>query len=364
MSDAISDEVQLAADLDRLKTAFPKTRDLYREACALLFFRYGITPTANRLYQLVKRGSMSTPVAVLGEFWTELREKSRVRIEHPDLPEELQSAAGDLVATLWRRSSEAADAALGALRVEVDAEKLTAEKSVLAARAELERTEAALEQRTAALLTAQVHIQALEKEQSASDATRRSLESENARLRDEIEARDQALTRAQAEFSRDLQALRADAEQSAERLRASEKRALLEIDRERSTASRLQKELDAATRRAEERDVQQRASFDALQAQLGDARHQAGVLQGRLDAAQATNARHAEDIESLRASLAVQSLQAAQAAQVAQAAQAVQPAQIAPQPVARVSAPRPVVAKKPVSPTSAKKRIRGKNTSK
>jgi hypothetical protein len=48
--------------------------------CALLFFRFGQTPTANRLYQLVKRGSMGTPAAVLGEFWTELREKSRVRI--------------------------------------------------------------------------------------------------------------------------------------------------------------------------------------------------------------------------------------------------------------------------------------------
>ncbi|WP_431311384.1 hypothetical protein [Paraburkholderia aromaticivorans] len=36
------------------------------------------------MYQLVKRGSMGTPTAVLGEFWTELREKSRVRIDHPE----------------------------------------------------------------------------------------------------------------------------------------------------------------------------------------------------------------------------------------------------------------------------------------
>ncbi|MEI6003533.1 DNA-binding protein, partial [Paraburkholderia bengalensis] len=53
-----SDDARLATDIDRLKAAFPKTRELYREVCALLFFRYGQAPTANRLYQLVRRGSM------------------------------------------------------------------------------------------------------------------------------------------------------------------------------------------------------------------------------------------------------------------------------------------------------------------
>ncbi len=34
---------------------------LYREVCGLLFFRYGVTPTANKLYSLVRKGSMGTP---------------------------------------------------------------------------------------------------------------------------------------------------------------------------------------------------------------------------------------------------------------------------------------------------------------
>jgi hypothetical protein len=89
-----------------------------------MFFRYGITPTANRLYQLVKRGSMGTPTAVLGEFWAELREKSRVRIEHPDLPAHLGAAAGELVATLWTRATASAGTALDALRDEVEAQRV------------------------------------------------------------------------------------------------------------------------------------------------------------------------------------------------------------------------------------------------
>ena len=100
----------------------------FGNVCALLFFRFGITPTANRLYQLVKRGSMSTPTQVLGEFWVELREKSRVRIEHPDLPAELQAAAGELVATLWAKSTTSAQAALEALRIDAEAEKASARK--------------------------------------------------------------------------------------------------------------------------------------------------------------------------------------------------------------------------------------------
>ncbi|MFM0515438.1 DNA-binding protein, partial [Paraburkholderia sp. RL17-373-BIF-A] len=141
MSDAPPDETRLAAEIDRLKAEFPKTRDLYREVCALLFFRHGITPTANRLYQLVRRGSMGTPTAVLVEFWKELREKSRVRIEHPDLPADLQAVAGELVATLWTRSSTAARDALDALRDEVEVQRGEAQRAVVAARDELARVE-------------------------------------------------------------------------------------------------------------------------------------------------------------------------------------------------------------------------------
>src|SRR6201996_2806171 len=137
MNDVVAADAALATEIERLKAAFPKTRELYREVCALLFFRFGITPTANRLYQLVKRGSMSTPTQVLGEFWTELREKSRVRIEHPDLPADLGAAAGELVATLWTRATAAADTALDALRGEVEAQRTESRQLVIAARDEL-----------------------------------------------------------------------------------------------------------------------------------------------------------------------------------------------------------------------------------
>ncbi|MFP3271869.1 MAG: DNA-binding protein, partial [Paraburkholderia sp.] len=193
MSDVLSPDAALAAEIARLKAEFPKTRELYREVCALLFFRHGITPTANRLYQLVKRGSMGTPTAVLGEFWTELREKSRVRIEHPDLPTDLSAAAGELVATLWARATASADAALDALRDEVEAQRAEAQQSVVAARDELGRVETALEQRTAALLAAQVEIRELDRAQAEGHAQRQALEAELARIQAALAARDREL---------------------------------------------------------------------------------------------------------------------------------------------------------------------------
>ncbi|MFM0731087.1 DNA-binding protein [Paraburkholderia sediminicola] len=300
MSDSLSDEIRLAGEIDRLKAEYPKTRELYREVCALLFFRFGVTPTANRLYQLVKRGSMSTPTQVLGEFWVELREKSRVRIEHPDLPAELQAAAGELVATLWTKSTASAQAALETLRNDAEAEKVSARSEVAALQAELARTETALEQRTGALLAAQVRIQELEQAQAAAEATRQALETEIARQQEEIDARDQALMQARADFSGDLDKLRGSAALAEERLRAAEKRALLEIERERVVSARSQKELEAAARRAEQRETRHREEIQALQVQLGDARHQAGVMEGSLAALRDSNAAYVAELNVLR----------------------------------------------------------------
>ncbi|SAK56318.1 ATPase [Caballeronia temeraria] len=298
-----SDETRLAAEIERLKVDFPKTRELYREVCALLFFRFGVPPTANRLYNLVRRGTMSTPASVLGEFWTELREKSRVRIEHPDLPADLSEAAGELIGTLWTRASTSAQAELTALRDEVEAQRAEAEQKVVAARAELGRTETALEQRTAALLAAQVEIRELERQQAEEAATRKALEAQIKRLGEAVVARERELEKVRDTFSRDLEKLRETANRAEERLRATEKRALLEIDRERSAAAKAQKELAEAAKRADKREAEHRRTVDGLQAQQGDARHQTGVLQGKLAALGAAHESLQEQLKALRGTM-------------------------------------------------------------
>jgi hypothetical protein len=120
MADMVSTEQQIQAEVERIRGQFGDTQELYREVCVLLFFRFGITPTANKLYQFVRKGSMSAPAEALSRFWADLREKSRVRIEHPDLPEELRETAGHLVTTLWSKAQTQAQESLMVFQSEAE----------------------------------------------------------------------------------------------------------------------------------------------------------------------------------------------------------------------------------------------------
>ncbi|SOZ71222.1 protein of unknown function (plasmid) [Cupriavidus taiwanensis] len=129
----------LADDIAELRSRFPETRAMYREVCGLLFFRYGITPTANKLYQLVGKGSMGTPAEVLQAFWQELRARTRVTIDHPDLPQALKDIAAGAVQTIWHAANEAATGELATLRAEARAAASAAEAERDAAHAETAR---------------------------------------------------------------------------------------------------------------------------------------------------------------------------------------------------------------------------------
>jgi len=296
MPEPLSEEARLAADIERLKEEFPKTRDLYREVCALLFFRFGITPTANRLYQLVHRGSMGTPTAVLSEFWAALREKSRVRVEHPDLPPELGQAAGELVANLWSRATAAANATLDGLRADVETQQRDARQSVAKLEADLARTETALEQRTSALLTAQVRIQEVEQSLAAAEAARQASNDELEQLRQQTRERETMLAEERATFGAERGRLRAALDLAQTRVAEAEKRAALEVERERAAYARLQRDAEAATPAL----ADARAQIQALQKQLGDVRHRNGTLEGQLQTLRETNAAYARELDAWR----------------------------------------------------------------
>src|ERR1700726_5104644 len=183
VSAVVSQDAALAAEIERLKAAFPKTRELYREVCTLLFFRYGITPTANRLYQLVKRGSMGTPTDVLAEFWRALREKSRVRLERPDLPAELQSATGELAAALWTRAVDMAQDQLATAQLEAQRSVADAQARQAQAEAERDQLRQELTGSAAALDGAQTRITELDQALAVSVAAASTLQ-EQVRLRE------------------------------------------------------------------------------------------------------------------------------------------------------------------------------------
>jgi hypothetical protein len=133
----MEDSPGLQQEIAALKERLRDTRELYREVCVLLFFRHGITPTANRLYQLVRRGSMSTPAEVLRQFWQDLRERSKVRLDQPDLPGEFRELGGELLSTLWTRAFALAQAELSPLQAQAREASDTATRLQEATRTEL-----------------------------------------------------------------------------------------------------------------------------------------------------------------------------------------------------------------------------------
>ncbi|WP_051887942.1 DNA-binding protein [Caballeronia sordidicola] len=290
----------IAQEIEQLRTQFPRTQELYREVCVLLFFRHGIAPTANRLYQLVKKGSMSAPAEALTRFWATLREKSRVRIEHPDLPAELQSATGELAAALWTRAVDLAQDRLAAAQLETQRAVAEAQARQAQAQAERDQVRQELTGSAAALNGAQIHITELDQALAISVATASTLQ-EQVRLAQQGEQQLQrALETARHDFASELDKLRADSVLAQERLKAAETRALLEIDRERQAAARLQKELDTANRKTEQGSVRHRDDVQKLQAQVGNLRQQVGVLEGKLDALRTENARYVDEAVQAR----------------------------------------------------------------
>lgn len=300
MEPSFSTEQALLADVAALRERFTNTQELYREVCAVMFFRYGITPTANKLYQYVKKGSMSAPADALNKFWDNLREKSRVRIEHPDLPEQIKSQAGELAAALWDQAQARARESLGAYQAEAQATVAEARAAQSQAEGERDRLRDECNALRADLAQAREQIQVLQQQRAADAAAREMLDEQLAKAQADIASHRQAQESARLYFAAEIEKLRSEAQLAEERFRAAEKRALLEIDRERSANAKLEKELASTRADAAKLAERHRLEVHGLQQQLGDARQSVGGLEGQLHAARAEVEQRARENQELQ----------------------------------------------------------------
>lgn len=108
MSQTVLTESQLHLAVEKLRSEHSNTLELYKAVAGLLFFQYDCTPTTNRMYQLVRKGSMSAPAEALRLFWQELRDRSQVRMQQADIPATLKSSAGALFAQMWEEALQIA----------------------------------------------------------------------------------------------------------------------------------------------------------------------------------------------------------------------------------------------------------------
>ncbi|WP_197496940.1 DNA-binding protein [Paraburkholderia caribensis] len=262
----------IETDISEIRERLDDTQAIYREVCALLFFRYGETPTANRLYQLVRKGSMSAPAKALRDFWGEMREKSRIDVGQPDLPADVAAAAGNLAARLWRLSLDAADASLAAFRVDAQAAVDAAQIQVRDAEVRAEASEAARREVNARSDELRLQLGSLESQLVEQRAANAALREQLAAARSEASMAAAALGDARRDFSVELEKLRDSLAQNEQRLAAAERRALLEIETERTAASRARKELQQANDRIGALEAAHRQERDALRDDLAGAK--------------------------------------------------------------------------------------------
>ncbi len=319
----MSIESEIQTDVDALRGRFTDTKSLYREVCALLFFRYGITPTTNKLYQFVRKGSMSAPADALTQFWDELRSKARVEIDHPDLPPELKAIAAEAIASIWRQASAGARAELAELRIELraDVERAEAEsneshEAAEASRLEVINLEQDLHEATEASRSKTVEVEAERRAHAASAARMQELQ----RLVDELRAEQ---TRQREGFSADLAKSRDAVEAANARADAADRRALLDIDQERQARARAEKSLE--TFRSQSSQAEERLRSETQTMTEKNAR-----LSAKADAFEAANRelrsqvdRAAETMDALRGQLRTAENEAARAKTEAETLQGV-----------------------------------------
>jgi chromosome segregation ATPase len=289
----MSTETEILAEVESLKARFSETKSLYREVCALLFFRYGITPTTNKLYQYVRKGTMSTPAEALSKFWDELRSKARVEIEHPDLPEELKATAAEAIAGIWQQAIATARGELEVLRIGARAELDQAKRELQEAKAAVEVERARNEELSSSMRTANETAQSvrteLEAERRAHTGTAARLQEVQAQLG---QAREQQ-QRLQEGFSTELAKVRDAVAQADQRAAAAERRALMEVEQERQARSKADKQADVMRG--------QIATLEAQERQKGLANAEATTrLQAQCETLAAAAQRRASENESLQ----------------------------------------------------------------
>ncbi|MDE2402771.1 MAG: DNA-binding protein [Burkholderiales bacterium] len=276
----MSEGATIQSEIESLKERFSETKALYREVCALLFFRHGITPTASKLYQYVRKGSMSAPADALAKFWEELREKARVQIDHPDLPEALKLAAAEAVHTLWGQATDMARTELASLRVEARAETDKALADLAIERDRASRAEARAHELQGEVDTVTSQLQArsieLESERRLHAATAARTEV----LQRQVDELQSQHDRIRSDFSAELEKGRSTIDSANERAIGAERRALLDIDQARTGRDAAQKQLESA--RVKLAEVERLGQIKALELVTTNAR-----VSAELEAAQA-----------------------------------------------------------------------------
>ncbi|WP_431823901.1 DNA-binding protein [Burkholderia sp. F1] len=295
-------------ELESLRAAGARRQELSLHACKRLFFDLGIRPSAANVRDLTQTGSASDIPKDIDHFWERIRSASKVRLEGAAIPKAVEEKAGALLGALYEEALKVARDSLDADREQARTDIAQAEQQLRDAAVRQETLEAAIsrgetrnEQLQARVTELEVQLASQSTHGSANEATllttanrlERDLaaatsrvdaeQTQNAALRDRIDALQAELQQRTEHYAQQIKDAVAEAERRVKPM-------LVELDSLRSMASTYQAGL---------RDVQ-RKEFDFLQ-QLSAAKTRADRLEEQLRSQSDELAAATREMNTLRA---------------------------------------------------------------
>lgn len=274
-------EANILAVLTPRLAAAKNRQEKTRETATLLFFQYGIYPSAKTVHRYTQHGSLTDINTDLREFWNDLRERSRVKIEAPMFPDAVTALFSDALAKVWELAMDKAHAALDGERQEAADQVAQAQREAYEANRMRSIAEEDALSSERELRQERVRRENAEKRIEAQAAEIDALQSSLVQWQALAEAEAQARQEAQGQFFRDLEAERTARQRDTEMFEGEIKFAKMQIDAARSTERQLRDQIreDKASKDMELTAYRQRAN--RAEEALGAARLELAELKGR-----------------------------------------------------------------------------------
>jgi len=269
----------VAAEVERIRKEIP-FKGSYREQLAaliaVLFFKFGERPGANRIAALLSESgrspSTSTAQDEINKFWDRVRKNATISIDRPDVPASLLALLSDFAGQAWQQCMAEAQNRFEAHRQEADSQVAAARATAEQAQEQVTQARVAAAQTLRDLQVANESREGLSRqvarEVSKNEELRKQVEELSSRLSQEQKARAEQATETQAALT---------ALKEAQDVAVSEQRRLMTVgDEFKQQAAReraLRAKVEAARDTLTEENVE-------LKKQLALLTHRQGVLEG------------------------------------------------------------------------------------
>jgi chromosome segregation ATPase len=297
MNDLNSDD-EIRKKIIEMMNQGSSTLEIYKKTCEILFFQHGIMPTPTRLYALVRKGSMTTPGKAIQEFLAQQREKGRIELDIPEMPESLKTMFTEALKETWRVASQISSTKVREQNEQHQRELDRCTEQVEQLDIRNQDLQSRINEMKQNLAEKDIHVSALQQEINE-NKTNLTLESNRlAIIIDQREELKKQLDKARHDFMAEGHRMSQEHELGIARLKEHENRALMEIERERQAASKAIKEVTSNLKIREEELKQRGAKLLELTSELEESRHDLSAAKTKLEITtsdlQATRISHEE----------------------------------------------------------------------